>query len=251
MRVTILVLMFALLIMTAVPVLALDYSPGVRVGQYVKYGNFYGWFTAVKETNWTQTEVVAVSGKVVTLRVTGEYTNGTAMTEFLLPPYGDTAVIDVLTGNFGGNGPESGKSALSGYVIPGNLNEGDQIPPLESSWFINKTETRTYLGINRTVNILERTVMGNEEYWVTWSKVYDKITGLLLEMKETQGESDTALSYGFSVVETNILSTTAPSDLTAMLPYAYVAIAAAISATAIVSFRFLKKPRKFPKKRRK
>jgi hypothetical protein len=103
-------------------------------------------FAAVQETDWTKTEVIDVSGTVVTLRLTGAYRNGTSMTEFVILPYSETAVIDLLTGKSGGSGSESGSSTIYGYIFLGNLNGGDQIPPLGSNFFVNKKQTRTYLG---------------------------------------------------------------------------------------------------------
>ncbi len=35
-------LAFVLLVTFIAPALAVEYNPGVSVGQYVKYGNFYG-----------------------------------------------------------------------------------------------------------------------------------------------------------------------------------------------------------------
>jgi len=237
-----LVLLFALVINMAIPVLAVDYKPGVTVGQYVKYGNFYGWLRALNETNWIKTEVVAVSGNVVTLRFTGEYRNGTTMTEFPLAPH-EITVIDISNGKFGSDDSESGKPAPFVYIMPGNLNGGDEVPPLDSSYFINKTETRNYLGVNRQVNILEKHITDNRKYWWTWQKIYDKTTGLLLELKDTQRASNTVVSYGFSVVETNIFETTVipPEETASHLEYMHIAIAATIIVTVGVSVLLLKK----------
>jgi hypothetical protein len=73
--------------------------------------------------------------------------------------------------------------------------------------------------------------------------VYDKGTGLLLELKETQGKSDTSLSYGFSVVEENIFETTdAPLDEAEMrFEYAYFGIVVIILVAKVVCLTFLRK----------
>ena len=69
-----------LLVTFVAPVLAVEYNPGVSVGQYVKYGNFYGGYNpGVIPYDWEKIEVIAVSGKEVTLLTTGQFKNGTAL----------------------------------------------------------------------------------------------------------------------------------------------------------------------------
>src|SRR5450759_1623345 len=66
----------------ALPVFALEYNPGVKTGQYVKYGNFVGTGTGVESFNdysWSKLEVTDVSGKEVTLLSTGQFKDGTAI----------------------------------------------------------------------------------------------------------------------------------------------------------------------------
>ena len=135
-------LAFVLLVTFVAPVLAVEYDLGVSVGQYVKYGNYYGVNTGtVQFLAWEKKEVVAVSGKEVTLRTTGQFKNGTAM-----PHSGDTYVYNVETGATN----ETHGDLKS--IIAANLNEGDVVPP--GTFVVNKTEIRTYMGVSRVVNIL-------------------------------------------------------------------------------------------------
>jgi hypothetical protein len=63
------------------------------VGQYVKYGNFYGgYMPGVIPYDWEKIEVIAVSGKEVTLLTTGQFKNGTAL------PNTGTTVHNLETG---------------------------------------------------------------------------------------------------------------------------------------------------------
>ncbi len=123
---------FAIIILASIaPVLAVAYSqnpavysPGVSVGQYVKYGNFVALPTPPVDLGWMKIEVTAVSGKEVTLLATGELKNGTS-----IPTSGTSTTYNV----------ESGKMNQTiaytyGAIIAGNLNEGDPVPPLDAGF---------------------------------------------------------------------------------------------------------------------
>ena len=58
------------------PVFAVDYNPGVSVGQWIKYGDYVVTTPAdtVVSPDWTMIEVIGVSGKEVTLRLQLERT---------------------------------------------------------------------------------------------------------------------------------------------------------------------------------
>ena len=76
-------------------------------------------------------------------------------------------------------GTEDGSPATQGPIIAGNLNQGDAIPPL-GTYSINQTESRTYLGTSRTVNILSVQIK-TSDYNSTLTYVYDKLSGMILE----------------------------------------------------------------------
>jgi hypothetical protein len=193
-------LFFAALILTALalPVFAISYSPGVTAGQFVKYGNFSGsgeGFEGFNDYGFLQLQVTSVSGKDVTLLSTGQYKNGTA-----LPGNGTTMVWNIEAGT------EDGSPATQGPIIAANLNQGDAIPPL-GTYSINQTESRTYLGSSRTVNILSVQIK-TSDYNSTLTYVYDKLSGMILESSTqttTQSQpTPESSSYSYSIIGTNI-----------------------------------------------
>jgi len=203
-RVVFLVLLSAaLLIAFAVPVFAVDYNSGVSEGQYVKYGNFVGVGTGLESFNdydWQTTQVTDVSGKEVTLLSTGQFKNGT-----VIAGNGSISVWNIETGTL------NGAPSVQGPIIAANLNEGDPIPP-PNTYVINRTETRTYLETARSVNILEITIT-TPSYSTTLTYIYDKASGMLLEAQAVteQTQPSETLQYSYSVIETNIFGSTAPT----------------------------------------
>ena len=193
----------------ALPVFALQYTPGVAVGQYVKYGNFVGTGPGVEAFNdydWLKLQVTDISGSTVTLLSTGQYRNGTA-----IPGNGSVEVWDIAAGT------ENGVPSTQGPIIAANLNQGDAIPPA-NTYVVNRTETRTYLDVSRTVNILDVSV-STPDYNTSLTYVYDRASGVLLESTtqttthaQPQPVTTTIL---YSIIETNIFGTTpiTPSPL--------------------------------------
>ncbi len=203
------VLSFAIsgvILMAAVlPVFALQYSPGVTSGQYVKYGNFAGsgpGYEAFNDYGYLNLKVESVSANSVTLLSTGQFKNGTA-----LPGNGTTDVWNIETGT------DNGTPSTQGPIIAANLNQGDGIPP-PNNYSVNQTADRTYLGITRSVNILN-VVISTPDYNSTLNYVYDKLSGMLLESTSTtttQAQPQPITStYTYSIIETNIFGSTTPS----------------------------------------
>ena len=115
----------------AFPVFALEYDPGAKSGQYVKYGNFVGTGAGVESFNdygWSKLEVTDVSGKEITLLSTGQFKDGTA-----IPGNGTTEVWNIETGT------QNGVPSTQGPIIAANLNQGDTIPPA-NTYMVNRTE---------------------------------------------------------------------------------------------------------------
>jgi len=185
-------MVFALLIVAFVaPVWAADYNPGVSVGQWVKYGDYV--VTTPAETvispDWSMIEVIGVSGKEVTLRITGAYKNGTAIPA-------SEVICNIEAGRI---------DEWQRYLIAANLNQGDKILNLAVSDTINKTETRTILGASRSVNILNFTnSFGGQGMTVTY--IYDKASGMHLgmEMEITIIEPAVTYTNSYSIIDTNI-----------------------------------------------
>jgi hypothetical protein len=198
----------------ALPVFAFEYNPGVTVGQYVKYGNFVGVGLGVEAFNdydWLKLQVTDISGKSVTLLSTSQYKNGTAI--------GGNGSIDIWNVE---SGTDNGVPSTQGPIIAANLKQGDSIPPL-NTYSVNSTETRVYLGVSRTVNVLNVTV-STPDYNSTLNYVYDQASGMLLEsttQTTTQAQPQpitTIVSY--SIIETNVFGfTSTPSPTVPELPF--------------------------------
>ena len=185
-------LVFALLIVAFVaPVWAAEYNPGVSVGQWVKYGDYVVTTPAETEISpdWSMIEVIGVSGKEITLRITGAYMNGTA-----LPA--SEVICNIEAGGF---------NMWQRYIIAANLNQDDKILNTATADTINKTETRMILGTTRSVNILNFTYSyaGQD---TTFTYIYDKASGMNLgfEMKTTIIEQAVTYTNSYTIHDTNI-----------------------------------------------
>jgi hypothetical protein len=134
-------------------------------------------------------EVVEVSGKEVTLRITGAYMNGTA-----LPP--SEVICNIEAGR---------TDEWQRYIIAANLNQGDKILNTATADTINKTETRTILGASRSVNILNFTYSAAGQDML-FTYIYDKASGIQLgfEMKINIIEQAVTYTNSYSIIDTNI-----------------------------------------------
>jgi hypothetical protein len=212
----------AVLSALVLPVFAQEYDPGVTSGQFVTYGNFVGvgpGFESFNDYDWLRLEVVSVSGKQVTLLSTGRFKNGDA-----IPGNNTTTVWNVETGT------EDGTPSTQGSIIAANLSQGDAIPP-PNTYAINMTEDRTYLGVSRSVNILD-VAISTPDYETSLTFVYDRVSGMLLEStsKTTQVQPETATSeYSYSIIDTNIFGP-APGNL----PVGYFILIAAVVILVVV-----------------
>jgi hypothetical protein len=204
-------LVSAIIVSLSTPVFAAEYNPAVAAGQYVIYGNFVGSGQGVESFNdyaWLKLQVVSVSGKEVTLLSTGQYKNGTAT-----PGNGTINVWNVEAGT------DDGFPVTLGPIIAGNLNQGDAVPP-PNTYSVNVTEISTYLGVSRTVNSLSVS-LSTPQYNTTLKFVYDKLSGMLLDSSTLSiTEEQTGLSiseFSYSIIETNLFSSTLPSPTTISL----------------------------------
>jgi hypothetical protein len=185
----------------AAPVLAIGYAPGVSVGQYAKYGNFIGvgpGEETINNTDFVKQEVIAVSGTQITLFTTGQLKDGSPT-----QGNGSTTIWDIQAGT------SNGTPMVQGPIVAANLNQGDTIPP-PNTYTVNRTETRTYLGTSRTVNVLNPTII-TPDYTTTFTFVYDRASGILLEATsitiQNQATS-TPSEYSYIITQTNIFEAT-------------------------------------------
>ena len=231
------ILSAALLAAFVFPVLAVTYNPGVKTGQYVKYGNFVGVGQGVESFNdydWLKLQVTDISGKDVTLFSTSQFKNGTA-----IEGNGTISIWNIETGT------QDGVPSTQGPIIAANLNQANPIPP-PNTYVVNSTESRTYLGVSRTVNILDAS-LSTPDYNATLTYVYDKASGMLLESTtQTVTQADpqpvtTTISY--NIIETNIFGSTAnPSPSVPELSIA--AVGVVVVLMSVVAGLILLKRRK-------
>jgi hypothetical protein len=200
-----------LLISFLPPVFAIDYNPGVSVGQYVVYGNWESVnYVTSNAMDWEKIEVVAVSGTEVRFITTGRLKNGTAV-----PHNGDTYFINTETGT---NNETHSK--------------GDLIPP--DTFRVNSTEVRTYLGVNRAVNIVIEQA-SNARITVA----YDKISGMALEWQSWMEQpSGVQMVVQYDITDTNIFEIHQPTkSIPNVVYYALGSVAVVLSVTTVVVFR--------------
>jgi hypothetical protein len=153
---------------------AVDYNLGVKVGDWIKYGQFNvtwsgngtepSYVTDEKKVDWAKIDVENASGTAVTLNATTHYNNGTQTSQSLS--------ADVASGQ--------GMTGLR-MLIASNLKAGDPIVNQTNSPTINQTTSGTYAGASRSVNLLNVTsVYGNQ---TTTVRIYwDQGTGAMVEM---------------------------------------------------------------------
>jgi hypothetical protein len=230
------VLICASFIVLAVPVGATDHNPGVQVGYWVEYGNFVTRGPVDSEnlnaTKWMKMEVTLVVGNRVTVHTSRMFKNDTFQD-------GSDYVFDVATN-------ETDRSAnatdlWSNYLmVAGNLAEGSDthllvaLPEGLAAMFINKTETKDLLGMNRTVNLVDRNESLEPYYDYEFHLVYDQATGMLLELNcslTSRNVPSTNEMLSYSATEIN----TTPKSSDNTLTYAIVTIAAVIIVVIAVA----------------
>lgn len=179
-----------------VPVSATDYNVGVIQGNYVKFGNFVGNGTGLDmaDFGWMKYEVIAVSGKNVTIEITAIFKNSTAH-----PISGSRIICDIESGSV--NDSWGGMEA----IIAANLTQGDRIPSALLFRFVNRTENRIYFGLDRTVNVLETNSTSLSSTTIHID-VFDKASGMLLESQYKETSDGVTSIASYSVIETNIFT---------------------------------------------
>ena len=229
------ILTLVLLITLVAPAKATDYNPGVTTGQWAKYGNVtvVGSFPIpdANNTDWMKIEVTDVSGKNLTLHMSGQYKNGTAATEF-----GLACNIETGWNNMSASGGNF-------YVIAANLQEDDIIPELFPMLImkVNTTATRTYFGTDRTVNIINTTWSYPSVIDYSFLMIYDKASGMLMEMNMSiayYSSPSMSMTMSFNITDTNIFGST---DYTIYIAAAIIIIII-VAAAAIMLTRKKKSP---------
>jgi len=213
---------------------AVEYSPGVKAGDWIKYGQYsVTWtgkgteptdITRQKKIVWLRVDVEYVSGTTVTLNVTAHLNNGT-----------QTSVnvgVDVM-----GNATMVGTP----FLIASNLKKGDQIINQTSLTWMNQITTTTtgrYAGAWRNVDLAEHAeVYGNI---TAQAKIYwDQSTGFLVEIHSKYSPDpsnpNAIAEFSLKATETNIWS----PDLLGSLSTEQVYIIAGIIVVIVAIAMFL------------
>ena len=223
-------LIYVILMALAIPVLAVDYNPGVSVGQGAEYGN-YEMDDQETNVNWTRLYVAAVSGKEVTLTEFTAYMDGTDETVDRVYNV-EAGTVDGQLATFPGT-----------WIIAANLNENDTLPPVDLGYVVNKTETRTYLGVSRSVNIVSYSYSG-EGYTLSETFVYDKASGIMLEMEGEAVAGDVTSTYSHSITVTNIFEEPEPTPTPSEeipVEYIYVAVVAVVIIVIAIAVVLIKR----------
>jgi hypothetical protein len=230
---------------TALVFASRDYLPGVTKGQYVKYGNFVGTgpgLEAYNNNDWMKYEATDINNSRVTLLLTGQFKNGTTILGS-----GEYWTYDITY-----NSIVNGTPAVYSIIIAGNLNKGDLVAPNIENPFdtVNDTQTRTYIGNSRSVNIIEYT-NSSETSTTKLTCIYDKESGMLMEARGETTETQpftTTKQFSYSVTETNIFSS---NKLILGVQAIYFYVLLAVSVIIIVAVLAVVYNRKFAKSRRR
>jgi hypothetical protein len=144
-----------LIIFVGIGIVLAEISVGVKKGDWIEYqAVFTGTPPAGHEVTQARTEVVNVQGKVISLNITTEFSDGTLLNE--------TITLNLETGQLGDE-----------FIIPANLNKGDAfLDKYQGNITISAVEERTYADAKRTV--VSAATAQSTYYW-------DKATGVLVE----------------------------------------------------------------------
>jgi hypothetical protein len=220
-------------------VLAVDYTVGVKAGDWIKYGQLsVAWngtgtepfyIIEEKKMDWVRLEVENVTDKTISLNVTSHYDNGTETSA--------TSSIDL-----------NSSAMFERSFIAANLKSGDPLATQPNSPTINQTITGIYAGASRNINVLDiievsTSAQGNQT--VTAKFYWDQSTGIMVETYVKQSDTSNPSVYtevSAKATETNMWSADLLGTLSNNLIYviAGIIIIIAVIAAAIALRR--KKP---------
>src|SRR5881409_1633838 len=172
-----------------------NYSPGVKPGDSITYGEFsingttpYPPFPANISSIKIQIQSVNTQTSTVNASLVYSYKNGTQSTQS-------------LSGN-----TVTGQGNLFPYLVAGNLTAGDLLfnsPYPYYPYLFNATVGRVYAGALRSVNVFNITLT-NPGQSVQALFYWDVQTGFLLDAAETVNYPGQSFSIRFKATETNV-----------------------------------------------
>ncbi len=220
------------------------YSPGVRPGDYVKYGSISVFNNStdpneqtvpqnvkdIENTEFFRLDVQNVSGVSLFLRATVAFKNDTTRTTTLVEKV--TTSVSTILDAFEG---------VPLFVTAGGLGQGDKLWDYAGSPTINQTLQRTYAGASRDVNLFTQSSFSSPlQLTSTSSEYYDRSSGMTLDFFASSsyrtGNSNQYMVSGSSRViatETNIW---APWTLgiSPMILYGILGVASIATAIAVI-----------------
>jgi len=233
-------LALVLLMFLIIPASAVEYTVGVKEGDWVKYGEIsVSWngtgtepqsVKDAKQMDWVKVEVQSVSGTTVSMTTTSHYKNGTDTPQ--------TDSYDVKSGQ--------GTGGFFFVIIAANLKKGDPITTQPNAPTINDTVTRTYAGASRSVNVLDVTFTSGS-YTMKYVCRWDKATGIWLEVFTRQPDNPFAptgayVDYSVKATETNIWTADSLGIISSNLPFIAIIVAAIVVIIVGIFIAKRKKP---------
>ena len=127
---------------------------GVKEGHWIEYRvTSTGEVPEGHDVVWTRMDVVDVEGKNVSFQITLTYSDNVMQSE--------NHTLNLEAGNI-----------LEGFIIPANLNEGEDFESNEGNLTVNNIKEKTVAGANRNV-----VYANNSQTQFSW----DRSTGVLVE----------------------------------------------------------------------
>lgn len=223
------------------------YTAGVKPGDWMKYNVTLLWTGTTPDTSdfgelgaaeYMKGEILSVDGTIVTAKMSMHMKNGSDIEQ--------TLVGNVATGS--GN--------LTIFIIPSGMNKGDNFPFMmfgdsTSTFTITDTESKTYCGTSRTVNIYSLTTPATYGYSATIAANWDQATGVLVELSMSMTMPGQSMDMKVLATETNMWSSglfggfnfSSDPMMNILLPIICIAlVAAGVAIIALVLMRRSHRP---------
>jgi len=223
------------------------YTVGVKPGDWMKYQVTLSWtgtepdtsdFGELGEAEYMKGEILSVDGTSVTAKMSMHMTNGSDIEQ--------TLVGNVATGS--GN--------LTIFIIPSGMSEGDNFLGAmfgddSGSLTITDTESKTYCGSSRTVNIYSLSAPPMNGFSASLAANWDQATGVLVELSMQMSMTGQSMDMKVLATETNMWSSgifgglnfSSDPVMNILVPVAAIAlIAAGVTVVALVFLRKRARP---------
>jgi hypothetical protein len=219
------------------------YTVGVKSGDWMKYHVTLTWtgtepdtndFGELGEAEYMKGEVLAVDGSSVTAKMSMHMTNG-------------SDVEQTLIGNVA-----TGEGNLTIFIVPSGMQKDDAFPSVmfgdETTTFsITDTESKTYCGTSRTVNVYSLSSTPMSGFTTTIAAKWDQAAGVLVELSMHMSTPEQSMDMKVLATETNMwsngifggLNFSQDPVMNILIPVA--AITAIAAGVAIIALIFIRK----------